>query len=510
MPNTFYRLSPAALLSLSVAVRALASILAAAKILTTEAHGQTFTTIYNFSAGSCCPGTNTDGMDQKGLLISENAIFGWAWEGGSAGGGTVFAINTDGTGFTTLHSFANATATAPPTNDGGARPNGLLSAGDRLYGTAILGGRLGNGTVFSVKTDATGFSTLHDFAGVDCLNCPNAKSDGAGPVGNLVLSNNTLYGTTSSGSTSGNGTVFTLDTNGSAYSTLYGFTPASPCCPLINDDGAAPDGLVLSSNTLYGTTALGGISGNGTVFTVNSDGTGFVSIYSFSANAGSGSPNSDGADPTGSLIASAGTLYGTSGAGGGSGKGTTFAINTDGSGFTVLHIFTGGSDGAVPEALALSGHTLYGTTRVGGAFGSGSIYAINVDGTGFTNLYTFSAVQTIALGVYTNSDGFLPTGLFLSGNTLYGTTAYGGISGNGTVFKLTLPLSLPQLAISSAGQNVMLRWPTNALGFVLQSSSDLTSSTNWDDSTDTPAIVLDQYVLTNTLSATARFYRLKK
>src|SRR6202030_3327535 len=105
---------------------------------------------------------------------------------------------------------------------------------------------------------------------------------------------------------------------------------------------------------------------------------------------------------------------------------TVFAVNTDGSGFTNLHGFTGGSDGGVPYAgLILSGNTLYGTATVGGSSGSGTVFAVNTDGSGFTNLYVFTG----------GNDGSAPSAsLMLSSNTLYGTAAGAGSSGNGTVF----------------------------------------------------------------------------
>src|SRR5262249_37226996 len=116
-------------------------------------------------------------------------------------------------------------------------------------------------------------------------------------------------------------------------------------------------------------------------------------------------------------------------------------------GFTNLHTFTGGSDGANPNGgLIVSGNTLYGTTAHG-AFGSGTVFAINTDGTGFTNLHTFTATylqrfyfygyfgQEYYVEIQANDDGAVPVaGLILAGNALYGTASGGGSGGNGTVF----------------------------------------------------------------------------
>src|SRR5437870_3518249 len=151
-------------------------------------------------------------------------------------------------------------------------------------------------------------------------------------------------------------------------------------------DGAFPyAGLILSSNTMYGTTAVGGASDGGTVFAVNTDGTGFTTLYSFTGG-------SDGRSPPAGLILSDNLLYGTAPKGGSSGSGTVFKVNTDGTGFTSLHSFAGRSDGVNPDAgLILSGNTLYGTAAGGGSSGNGTVFKVNTDGTGFTNLYSFAA-----------------------------------------------------------------------------------------------------------------------
>src|SRR5439155_26389071 len=115
-----------------------------------------------------------------------------------------------------------------------------------------------------------------------------------------------------------------------------------------SDEGLPPGGLILSGNTLYGTTIRGRSSGNGTVFAVNTDGTGFTNLHSFTG--------SDGADPESGLILSGNSLYGTTAYGGSLGYGTVFAVNTDGTGFTNLHSFNPSSDGFHPAAaLILSG-----------------------------------------------------------------------------------------------------------------------------------------------------------
>ena len=198
-------------------------------------------------------------------------------------------------------------------------------SGDTLYGTAFQGGGAGNGTVFALNTNGTGFTNLYSFTATAGTNYTN--SDGAFPRAVLILSGDTLYGMASQGGSAGNGTVFALDTNGSGFTNLYNFT-ATAGSNYTNSDGAYPfAGLILSGDTLYGTALQGGGAGNGTVFALNTSGSAFTNLYSFTATAGTNSTNSDGAFSRAVLILSGDTLYGTAFQGGGAGNGTVFALS---------------------------------------------------------------------------------------------------------------------------------------------------------------------------------------
>jgi uncharacterized repeat protein (TIGR03803 family) len=374
---------------------------------------QTYSNLYYFTNG-------TDGANPyAGLVLSGNTLYGTTHAGGSSTNGTVFKVNSDGTGFTNLHSF---TATTAGTNSDGAAPfGGLILSGNTLYGTASQGGTSSFGTVFAISTNGAGFTNLHNFAGP-----PN---DGASPDARLILSGNTLYGTASQGGTSIFGTVFAISTNGTGFTNLYNFTNGS--------DGSSPlVALIQSSGTLYGTALSGGSGGDGTVFAINTNGMGFTNLHSFTAT--TAGTNSDGAFPQSELILSGNTLYGTAGLGGAGGSGIVFALNTNGTGFTNLYSFTAtnldtgnNSDGSGPGGgLILSGNTLYGRSYGGGDWGDGTLFAINANGGSFTNLYNLAD----------NGGGAgSQIGLVLSGNTFYGTTTYGGPDLDGTVFRLTLP-----------------------------------------------------------------------
>jgi uncharacterized repeat protein (TIGR03803 family) len=491
-------------------------------MLASRATPQTFTTLHIFTASptnSSGVPTNSDGSTPyAGVIVSGNTLYGTTHQGGSSGNGTVFAVNTDGTSFTNLHTF---TATSGPlgTNTDGTAPYWhalLILSGNILYGTASAGGAWGNGTVFALNINGTGFTNLHSFTATPF----GTNSDGSTPLAGLFLTNNTLYGTTYQGGSSSNGTVFAINADGTGFTNLHSFASGGSYEQNFqtfntNSDGAYPNaGVILSGNTLYGVTIAGGTNGTGTVFTVNTNGTGFTILHTFTAAFYEyGGTNSDGANPDPELILSGNTLFGTASAGGISGNGVLFAVNTDGTGFTNLYNFTAASgdlytnsDGANPTGLILSGHTLYGTAGSGGASGDGDVFALNTDGTDFATLYSFKSGGYSDSFAYTNSDGAFPIcELALSGNTLFGTASQGGSSGNGTVFRITLP---PLLSITLSGTNVLLSWPTNAAGYTLEWATNLVSPIAWNASLTVQGVSGGQNVVTNPISGSQMFYRL--
>jgi uncharacterized repeat protein (TIGR03803 family) len=483
--------------------------LAALLLAATSGSAQVLSPVYSFN-------TNDAVAQTEGLLLSSNTLYGVALapaSGGKVGGagpsGAVFKLNTDGTGFTNLFIFGFAGNPYLLTNTDGATPGAeLVLSGNTLYGTTIHGGFYTEGVVFAVNTDGTDFTNLHNFtptvqnsAGV------LTNSDGADPGAALVLSGNTLYGATGGGGSFGGGTIFAIHTDGTGFTNLHSFFGGT-------NEGATPEGsLILSGNTLYGTTSSGGGGktssnngfGNGTVFALNTDGTSFTNLHSFSSLVReTTSPfaytNSDGALPQSGLVLSGNVLYGTAKDGGSFGVGTVFAVTTDGTDFTNLHSFNG-SDGVGPVAgLVLSGSTLYGTASAGGSFGEGAVFALNTDGTGFATLNTFTRPTYDSSGDYTNADGSTPVGnLILSGSTLYGATELGGANGHGTVFALNLALAPPTIQFTASPTNgvppVTVRFssPTNDGG----SNAILGWNWNFGDGTTNSTAQTPSHVYTN-------------
>ncbi|HEY3860860.1 MAG TPA: choice-of-anchor tandem repeat GloVer-containing protein [Verrucomicrobiae bacterium] len=431
-----------------------ASLVFLSAICFVRAQSAGFKVLHNFSAAP--NSTNKDGSFPSGLALEGGTLYGTAEYSGAGGVGGVFSINVNGTGFSALYSFTALPASAYPfVNGDGANPESLAVSGGMLYGTAQQGGTSGYGAVFALDSDGTGFTNLCDFTS-------NTNGAGSFPAPSLILSGNTLYGTAEQGGRGGNGTVFAINTDGSGFTSLHSFSALQNGT---NRDGAYPqDGLVLEGNTLYGTASGGGGAGGGTVFSVNINGTGFAVLHSFTPGSldDSGNfTNGDGLTPEAGLAVSSNTLYGTASGGGSAGNGTVFSVNTDSAEFAVLHNFSAtfeatNGDGSTPDtALTLSGAALYGTASDGGTDGSGTLFAISISGANFSVLHTFTG----------GSDGADPHArLIFAGNMLYGAAAEGGATGSGTIFSLQAgAIGRPVITNEPAAQTVVSAGATATL-----------------------------------------------
>jgi uncharacterized repeat protein (TIGR03803 family) len=165
---------------------------------------------------------------------------------------------------------------------------------------------VGLGLLLAGRIKAQTSTTLHDFKDIDITTWPWINSDGALPGGGLTFSGKTLYGT-----------------------------------------------MILLSNSLYGTSQVGGISGVGTVFKVNTDGTGFEALYGFTSG-------SDGAQPYAGLVFSpdAGRIVSSSG---GDDALRLWVSKTP---LEVGRVF-GSHGGFAGCAFSLDGNSLYSASRDG-------------------------------------------------------------------------------------------------------------------------------------------------
>jgi uncharacterized repeat protein (TIGR03803 family) len=340
------------------------------------------TNIYQFDSQHVTNGWYSSPLLQ-GVSPDTNALYGTTYFGGTnvdlhectedspeVGYGTVYRLTQQGT-LTTLHIFTGTPDGAFPQ---ASLVQGLGTDSNSLYGVTDAGGSggpsidygycvTGSGTVFRASTTNGGTCTiLHRFAGA---------TDGAEPSAALVLINGFLYGTTSVDGSNGYGTIFAVPTNGSSFTTLHAFNGTNGAYPF----GALLQGQGADSTNLYGTTLYGDANGDGTVFQINTNGTTFAILHQFSG--------SDGSEPRAGLSwGYDGYMYGTTALGGSSGNGTIFRTSSN-SYFLTVYNFTGGADGGDPDDSELPGKGpqintyngyLYGTTTTGGSESNGTIY----------------------------------------------------------------------------------------------------------------------------------------
>lgn len=315
--------------------------------------GSDYQIVHSF-AGGADDGSQPhhDQMRQVG-----NTLYGATLLGGQYNDGVIYSINTDGSGFQVLHSFAGSS------NGDGSEPhsNPMPMPGTSvLYGLTSHGGKHNDGVIYQINTDGSGYQVLHSFE----------KSDGTDPHGFVTISGDDLYGMTrEDGGKKGHdeGSIFSFDVSDDKYTDLHNFKGGP-------DDGASPDhgGLVLVGNELYGVTTNGGAGGSspgdGVLFSIDTtpDKHGnytFQVLHSFGVTSG------DGTSPHGSLTLVGSTLYGMTSDGGADGDGTIFEIGTNGKDYQTIDSFAGptadGQDGL--DNVLIWDSSIYGMTKYGGS-----------------------------------------------------------------------------------------------------------------------------------------------
>jgi len=303
-------------------------------VFSMDTNGSGYKDIYDFDG--------TNGSRPLGsLLLVGKFLYGMTELGGISSYGCVFSIDTNGGEYNDRFNF---------TNTNGSNPHGSLIASpttDQLFGMTSSGGTNSDGVVFSIDTNGTKYKEVLVFN----------STNGATPLGSLVLSGNKLYGMTEYGGTHNAGVVFDIDSNGNNYHDMLDFD---------TNNGAQPHGsLILSGNRLYGMTSIGGSTyQDGNIFSIKTNGNGYNNIYKFKG--------SDGALPYGDLSISHGILYGMTSDG--AGVGNIFSIDSLGHLYGNLFNFNQ-TDGQAPYAgLTISGDVFYGTTMLGGVSDSGVVF----------------------------------------------------------------------------------------------------------------------------------------
>lgn len=195
------------------------------------------------------------------------------------------------------------------------------------------------------------------------------------------------------------------------------------------DGGFSDGGLALNAGFLFGANGFGGLSNAGTVFRLGTNGVGFTVLHQFTGGR-------EGAQPTGRVVVSGNTIYGVTYQGGtnnGLGEeGIIYRVDTDGGKFSILRrLNSAAGDGVKPlSGLVLSGSTLCGVAPNGGVADRGVVFRISTNGTGYQNIHRFTG----------GSDGSQPEAeMNLIGTTLYGTTFYSRFGAGGeTLFRINV------------------------------------------------------------------------
>jgi uncharacterized repeat protein (TIGR03803 family) len=350
-------------------------------------------------------------------------IYGTTVLGGEHGSGTVFQLSPTPNGWDhrVLYSFTGGA-------DGGEPYKGVsIDRRGNLYGTAVTGGsgacEGGCGVVYKLTKSAGTWNqtVIHAFTGGD---------DGSGPGARVTVDRSgNVYGMAPTGGTNGVGTIYKIHPHRGSweFQVIHTFTGGA--------DGATGSAgrMLLGRSGLYGAATTGGLYGSGVVFELTPTAVGewnFRALYSFH-----GQP--DGSFPYGALLrAPSGKIYGTTYYGGENGIGSVYELSPrlvgewDG---RVIYSFQTENDGNSPISNLVrdAAGNLYGTTSEGG-LGSGIIFKLSPIGGGQWTESVVHPFEGPPDGGF-SYNGMVPDRF----GSFYGATVHGGTDDDGCVYKFT-------------------------------------------------------------------------
>ena len=334
-----------------------------------------------------------------------------------------------------LHYFENTS-----TNGSNTYSNLIFNSQKTIiYGTTMTGGSNNNGTLFSFNLSSQILTILHSFV----------FSDGIYPYAGVVFNReqNILYGTTYQSGQYDAGTVYSFELSTLQFTVLHSFSPNT-------EGGNSRSELIFDSSysVLYGTTYRFGLFDSGTLFSLKVDGSDFSVLYSYNS-ANSNAPV---------ILSNDGLfLYGTTMTGGDFGFGSLFVYNIAMQQLSILHSFSSSSgEGYTPlSGVTSSNQLLYGHTSAGGEFNNGTIYSFDTSTSEYIVLHSFQTLE--------GTNPYAEMVLF--DNTLFGCTPYGGKWNGGTLFLFNLIDNHYQTLISfdeSSGDNPFSSIVLGADGFI--------------------------------------------
>ncbi len=325
------------------------------------------------------------------ITMQAQILYGTTFNGGADGGGTIIKFLPAANNLTVAKSFERL-----PTD---AYYSSFIQASDgKLYGMTRAGGSHDIGEIFSYDPLSGIYTNLQNFD----------NTNGARPYGSLMqASDGKLYGVTSQGGSSDNGVIFSFDPSSAVYTKLKDFD---------NTSGRLPTGDLIqaSDGKLYGTTAAGGSSNAGVIFSFDPATSTYINLKNFD--------NTNGGSPFGGLLQiSDRKLYGMTYQGGSSNVGVIYSFDPATSIYTKLKDFNN-ADGINPfgSLMQASDGKLYGMTNKGGNTNEGVVFSFDPSASVYTKLIDFNF-----------ANGANPYGSLIQATDgkLYGMTYGGNILG---------------------------------------------------------------------------------